>query len=1082
VNPRVESIRRALRRAALGASLGVTYAMAATPVSLVIDGPDVINAAAQRRVDYDAHVVYDDGSAAPANDISWSVSSAPDGRAADFLLRTRRNSLYALRAGTVTVTASTNNGAELIASKSVGILNGAPAEGSVAVDCPADPGILADGETDLFPVGPMGDSLPVCGSQVALASQAFNRVEVVDVATGAVVRAWPLAAKPRKLVRSGDYLFATLEAAAGARIDLRSSDVVYFAIPRASGVALAATEPGKVAYIAGTTLHQVAVAEPRVTGTVELYNAVPTPEYAAYDPYRHMLYVSDRYFSPVTVARYYHDDWLQGGDNFGWANSMFTGGTLGNGLALSPNGNELLVPTAAGNASPTSVSDFKATLFPQSYGVFEVGAYPAGASFRFDGARLAAANDLSDVVLFDPRTHVETGRWIFPRNLAFNCGTPFLDQVNWSPLGRNLFVASLCTGEDWAIGFTSMPAPTALFVKKSGRGDGRITATPGVIDCGFNCVDGFAPGTQVSLTAAVDPYSVLDGWIGCDSASVTRCDVTLDSARTVTARFRAKQSVSWDPFYVGNGGGRFGAVLAVRAVATSGLPATVAVDAASVEVCRWAAGELTILRPGRCTVTATQDGNAEFAPAPPIHVTYDVPREFTSVSFFAEQARVVEGETATLFASLQGGLLPVTGTVSFVESGQVVCADVPLVGGSARCTTPPLQGGFHVFGLDYPGDEFFYGLGLTVYNDVKVDTLAVEPLSLDFGGQSTSTQSEPKRVTVRNLTNHAVMLPTIIAADPFRSTTDCAGVLPSGATCHVDVVFAPFTTPVFGPYHFFTNAYNQGVSIAPPSMPGFEVAFRGTSEHSFTRHYYRSILRREPEASGEAYWDGEAQRIADLGGAVSEAWFAMAMTFFATPEYASLGRSDAAFLEDLYRTFFNRPSDPAGLVYWLGQMAGGMSRDGVLPSFMLSTEFQLFTLNAFGVQSLHREVDVVVDYYRGLLLRLPDDGGLRYWAGRFRAALCGPSPAVAVKAEADAISAAFLGGTEYQARARTNEQFVADLYNTFLRRGEDLAGAPYWQSQLDTGAMTRDQVRRSFLQSPEFANRVNALVAQGCLS
>jgi len=57
---------------------------------------------------------------------------------------------------------------------------------------------------------------------------------------------------------------------------------------------------------------------------------------------------------------------------------------------------------------------------------------------------------------------------------------------------------------------------------------------------------------------------------------------------------------------------------------------------------------------------------------------------------------------------------------------------------------------------------------------------------------------------------------------------------------------------------------------------------------------------------------------------------------------------------------------------------------------------------------------------------------------------------------------------------------VGDLYNAFMRRGADLAGTQYWTGLLDAGTLTREQVRRQFIASPEFQARVSAIVAAGC--
>lgn len=242
--------------------------------------------------------------------------------------------------------------------------------------------------------------------------------------------------------------------------------------------------------------------------------------------------------------------------------------------------------------------------------------------------------------------------------------------------------------------------------------------------------------------------------------------------------------------------------------------------------------------------------------------------------------------------------------------------------------------------------------------------------------------------------------------------------------------------------------------------------------------YYLAILRRVADPGGLAYWDSEAARMVAQGADINETWRAMAMAFFGSAEYASLGRTDDEFVVDLYNAFFSRPPDAEGLAYWTGEIASGVPRQVVLLSFLFSGEFTGYTQALFGRMVTRPEKAVVVDFYRGFLARLPDSPGLQFWSARFQAAMC-TSPA-AVSAEADAISQAFLDSAEYAARGRTNQEVVSDLYNGFMRRGADLAGVQFWQGQLDSAALTREQLRRIFLGSEEFRARVNALAARGC--
>ena len=288
------------------------------------------------------------------------------------------------------------------------------------------------------------------------------------------------------------------------------------------------------------------------------------------------------------------------------------------------------------------------------------------------------------------------------------------------------------------------------------------------------------------------------------------------------------------------------------------------------------------------------------------------------------------------------------------------------------------------------------------------------------------------------------------------------------------------------------HAIEQGAIIVgePITNTGQELGIRAarystastpeqTPQQAMVWHYYQSILRRDPEPAGEQFWLAEAQRVAQLGLDPNELWYAMASAFFASPEYAAFNRDDTGFVTDLYTTFFDRTPDGPGLSYWTGQIAAGMPRDVVLAGFMFSPEFAAFTRARFGDSTTRPEVNLVTDFYRGLLARLPDSGGFAHWLQRMRQAQC--QGASAIHAQVDAISSGFANSPEYDARQRNNAQFVADLYNAYLRRGGDLDGVRFWIGQLDAGAMTRDEVRRNFMASPEFNARVQAIVAAGCL-
>lgn len=85
------------------------------------------------------------------------------------------------------------------------------------------------------------------------------------------------------------------------------------------------------------------------------------------------------------------------------------------------------------------------------------------------------------------------------------------------------------------------PEPTyVLSVTKSGTGTGVVTGQPSGIDCGNACTAEFSMSQTVTLTATPDLGSEFVGWSGACNGSFA-CSVSMDKARSVTARFDLEQ-------------------------------------------------------------------------------------------------------------------------------------------------------------------------------------------------------------------------------------------------------------------------------------------------------------------------------------------------------------------------------------------------------------------------------------------------------------------------------------------------------------------------------------------------------------
>jgi hypothetical protein len=239
----------------------------------------------------------------------------------------------------------------------------------------------------------------------------------------------------------------------------------------------------------------------------------------------------------------------------------------------------------------------------------------------------------------------------------------------------------------------------------------------------------------------------------------------------------------------------------------------------------------------------------------------------------------------------------------------------------------------------------------------------------------------------------------------------------------------------------------------------------------------RGHSRPPADGSGQQFWEGEAERLQSLGADVNELFRVMSTSFFESPEYLARNRTNTAYVGDLYQTFFRRSPDASGEAFWVGQLAQGLPRSGVMQHFQFSAEFNpvhaIPVRKRTGTRQRRRGHGPVPRHARPAA----GHGGLSYWSERLRLAQCAGQ--ASVTGNVDTISALFLGSTEYAGRQRSNAQYVADLYNAFMRRGPDASGFQFWVGELNAGRQTRESLRQVFRDSNEFQMRVAAVVAEG---
>ena len=81
----------------------------------------------------------------------------------------------------------------------------------------------------------------------------------------------------------------------------------------------------------------------------------------------------------------------------------------------------------------------------------------------------------------------------------------------------------------------------SLTVSKSGSGTGSVSSSPAGVDCGSDCSQNYDHGTAVTLTPTPGANSTFTSWSGCDSVTGNVCNVTMSSAKNVTATFGLQQ-------------------------------------------------------------------------------------------------------------------------------------------------------------------------------------------------------------------------------------------------------------------------------------------------------------------------------------------------------------------------------------------------------------------------------------------------------------------------------------------------------------------------------------------------------------
>ncbi len=88
---------------------------------------------------------------------------------------------------------------------------------------------------------------------------------------------------------------------------------------------------------------------------------------------------------------------------------------------------------------------------------------------------------------------------------------------------------------------TDVTGQFVLTINKDGTGEGTVTGSLDLINCGVDCTALFEEGTEITLTAAPNQFSNFAGWTGGGCSGTAECHVVITEDITITATFDSVQ-------------------------------------------------------------------------------------------------------------------------------------------------------------------------------------------------------------------------------------------------------------------------------------------------------------------------------------------------------------------------------------------------------------------------------------------------------------------------------------------------------------------------------------------------------------
>ncbi len=321
------------------------------------------------------------------------------------------------------------------------------------------------------------------------------------------------------------------------------------------------------------------------------------------------------------------------------------------------------------------------------------------------------------------------------------------------------------------------------------------------------------------------------------------------------------------------------------------------------------------------------------------------------------------------------------------------------------------------------------------------------PTTNPTGNPTTNPTTNPTANPTANPTGNPTTKPTTTTAPTAKPT---ATTKPTAN---------PTTKPTTKPTATVAPTNKPTATTAPTAKPTYNPN-KEDNIMAFVERMYSCVLARGVDKSGAEYWSNQLYEFNFSGADV-------AYRFLDSEEFKGRNTSDGAYVEILYRTFFNREPEPEGFNYWLGRLKAGDSRKTVADGFIMSQEWA-DTCARYGIRSggtVKPSVKIapsdktnafVERMYTTCLKRDYDKDGRDYWANRLSN----------FDITGEQLGLEFFMSEEFRGKKLSDEEFINRLYKTFMNREPEGEGKAFWLEFTKTH--TRRETVLGFTRSEEF--------------